>query len=72
MDHWVGDHHGRYHGELVGDHSYETLSKVYTGYGEKGPSQARLWKEDYLSFLEQNFPSLDYILSCDVVDEITL
>jgi peptidyl-prolyl cis-trans isomerase A (cyclophilin A) len=56
-------------GELVGDHSFETLSKIYTGYGEKGPRQGRLWKEDYLELVEKDFPHLDLINSCHIVDE---
>ena len=29
-------------GEIIGPDSFETLSKIYTGYGDKGPSQAVL------------------------------
>lgn len=56
-------------GELVGEHSFETLSKVYTGYGENGPKQAKLWREDYMDLIQQDFPKLDLINSCYVVEE---
>ena len=55
-------------GELVGAHSYETLSKIYTGYGEDGPKQGLLWKADALKFVKQNYPQIDYVNSCRVVD----
>jgi cyclophilin family peptidyl-prolyl cis-trans isomerase len=56
-------------GELVGAHSYETLGRIYTGYGEKGPKQHRLWEAGSLAATEKEFPKLDWILSCEVVDE---
>jgi len=52
----------------VGKVSFETLDEIYTGYGEKGPSQARLSKEGSSEGIGRDFPELDYILSCDVVD----
>mmetsp|Transcript_17320 Transcript_17320/g.36151 ORF Transcript_17320/g.36151 Transcript_17320/m.36151 type:complete len:345 (-) Transcript_17320:112-1146(-) len=55
-------------GEAVGKESFETLDEIYTGYGEKGPSQARLSKEGSSEGIGRDFPELDYILSCDVVD----
>jgi peptidyl-prolyl cis-trans isomerase A (cyclophilin A) len=55
-------------GELVGTHSYETLSKIYTGYDEKGPSQALLHKADALKIVKEQYPLIDYIQSCFVVD----
>jgi cyclophilin family peptidyl-prolyl cis-trans isomerase len=61
-------------GELVGDTSFTTLSKIYTGYDENGPSQALLYKMSssdpfpILEQIQQNFPKLDYITSCTVVD----
>jgi cyclophilin family peptidyl-prolyl cis-trans isomerase len=57
-------------GELVGSHSYETLSKIYTGYGEKGPKQGQLWNAGALPKVEKEFPLLDWIQSCHVVDEV--
>ena len=56
-------------GELVGAHSYETLSKIYTGYGEKGPSQGLLRREGASPAVAKQFPLLDYVTSCQVVDE---
>jgi peptidyl-prolyl cis-trans isomerase A (cyclophilin A) len=57
-------------GELVGAHSFETLSKIYTGYGEKGPKQGSLHKDDALARVPEEFPLLDLIQSCHVVDEL--
>jgi peptidyl-prolyl cis-trans isomerase A (cyclophilin A) len=56
-------------GEVVGAESYITLSKINTEYGEHGPSQGRLRREGYTEQLEIDFPSLDYITSCLIVDE---
>jgi peptidyl-prolyl cis-trans isomerase A (cyclophilin A) len=56
-------------GELVGQESYETLSRIYTGYGGNGPSQSMLSQDGYLKEIEEKYPNLDYILSCVVVDE---
>jgi cyclophilin family peptidyl-prolyl cis-trans isomerase len=55
-------------GEVVGRHSFETLSKIFTGYGEHGPKQGMLWKEEYLAYVQGDFPRLDSIQSCHVVD----
>lgn len=55
-------------GELVGKASYETLDKIYTGYGEKGPSQGRLSKEGSSEAVAKDFPMLDYVTSCTVLD----
>lgn len=56
-------------GELVGDHSYKTLSTIYTGYGESGPKQGILHKSNSLeTYVKVRFPKLDYIKSCRVVD----
>jgi hypothetical protein len=55
-------------GEVVGDESFATLDKIYTGYGEKGPSQPRLSKEGSSEGVAKEFPELDYILRCDVID----
>jgi cyclophilin family peptidyl-prolyl cis-trans isomerase len=56
-------------GELVGPASFETLSKIHTGYGEDGPSQHLLNQESYMDKVEKNFPLIDFILSCAVVDQ---
>mmetsp|Transcript_9776 Transcript_9776/g.19863 ORF Transcript_9776/g.19863 Transcript_9776/m.19863 type:complete len:306 (+) Transcript_9776:137-1054(+) len=56
-------------GELVGEHSFATLSKIYTGYGDHGPSQGRLRKEGASPEVAKEFTLLDYVLSCQVVDE---
>jgi cyclophilin family peptidyl-prolyl cis-trans isomerase len=55
-------------GEVVGDESFATLDKIFTGYGEKGPSQGRLSREGSSKAIAEEFPNLDYILSCEVVD----
>jgi peptidyl-prolyl cis-trans isomerase A (cyclophilin A) len=56
-------------GELVGADSFETLSKIYTGYEDHGPKQGRLMKEGVTEALRQEFPELDYITSCQLLDE---
>jgi peptidyl-prolyl cis-trans isomerase A (cyclophilin A) len=55
-------------GELVGAHSYETLSRIYTGYGEKGPSQGLLHRANALEVVKEKYPLIDYVNSCHVVD----
>ena len=55
-------------GELVGEESYVTLDEIYTGYGDNGPPQGRLSKEGSSEGIARDFPELDYILGCDVVD----
>lgn len=57
-------------GELVGNYSYVTLDKIFTGYGENGPSQHLLWQPGSLAVVKLEFPQLDWILSCDVVDQV--
>jgi len=59
-------------GEAVGRHSYETLNRLYTGYGERGPSQNSLVEPGGLDAARRDFPNLDWIVSCDVVDEVVL
>lgn len=56
-------------GELVGSSSFDTLSKISTTYGEKGPSQSLLRKEGSSSHIMELFPKLDYVTSCTVIDE---
>jgi len=56
-------------GELVGEHSYRTLDQIYTGYGEHGPKQGSLWQADPgLKAVRRNFPKLDFVQGCRVVD----
>lgn len=55
-------------GELVGALSFETLDKIYTGYGENGPSQGILSKEGSSENVKTKWPLLDYITACQVID----
>jgi peptidyl-prolyl cis-trans isomerase A (cyclophilin A) len=54
--------------ELVGSHSFDTLDSIYTGYGEDGPSQGSLWKENALEKVTVEFPEIDYITNCWISD----
>jgi len=45
------------------------LSKIYTGYGEKGPPQGRLMKEGASEAVKKEWPMLDYVDSCQLMDE---
>ena len=54
-------------GQLVGEASFETLSQIYTGYGEK-VSQGKIMNRGN-AYLEEEFPLLDYILECKVLKE---
>lgn len=56
-------------GELVGKHSFDTLAKFYTGYGEDGPQQNDLWQKGVTKDTKKKFPKLDYITGCSVVDQ---
>ena len=56
-------------GELVGTHSFQTLSQIYTGYGEKGPPQGRLGREGFTEQARKEWPLLDHISECHVQDE---
>ena len=56
-------------GELVGEHSFETLGRIYTGYGDEGPSQGKLNREGMTEDTRQQFPDLDYITFCEITDE---
>jgi hypothetical protein len=55
--------------EAVGQHSYQTLANLYTGYGEDGPSQESLMTDRGVEEARSQFPKLDWISSCNVVDE---
>ncbi len=56
-------------GELVSAESFETLGKIYTGYGENGPAQGQLGRVGMTPSMKQQFPLLDYVQSCVLVDE---
>jgi cyclophilin family peptidyl-prolyl cis-trans isomerase len=56
-------------GELVGDESFQTLSQIYTGYGEDGPKQGMLHNNGMTEEMKLDFPQLDYITHCEVLDE---
>lgn len=56
-------------GEFVGNASFELLSRIYTGYKERGPSQATLRREGVSEQVREKWPLMDYILSCDILDE---
>ena len=47
-------------------------SKVYTGYGEMGPSQGLLHREGNSIKVQTGWPLLDYVTGCRVVDEAEL
>jgi cyclophilin family peptidyl-prolyl cis-trans isomerase len=55
-------------GEVVGDQSFRVLEQFYNGYGEKGPSQALLRKGGVTELVKEQWPLMDYIQHCDVVD----
>jgi peptidyl-prolyl cis-trans isomerase A (cyclophilin A) len=57
-------------GELVGTQSFNTLDKIYTGYGEKGPPQGLLGREGSSENVKKTWPLMDYITACEVVDEV--
>ena len=54
-------------GQLVGESSFKTLSKIYTGYGE-GVSQGKIMNQGN-AYLEKEFPELDYITECKISRE---
>ena len=56
-------------GELVGTHSFETLDKIYTGYGENGPPQGVLSNEGSSEKVKTSWPLMDYITACQVIDD---
>ena len=58
-------------GEIVGSRSFATLSQIYTGYGDAGPTQGYLHSHGADEALARKFPLLDYVDSCDVVDDGT-
>jgi cyclophilin family peptidyl-prolyl cis-trans isomerase len=56
-------------GELVGDESFQTLSQIYTGYGENGPKQGMLHNNGMTDEMKWMFPELDYINHCQLLDD---
>jgi len=48
------------------------LSKIYSGYGNTGPDTAVMYESGGYDYLKKNFPKLDYIERCYVVDELGL
>jgi len=59
-------------GEVVGAQSYDTLAKISTVYGEKGPSQGLLHREGSSAHVAELFPELDYVSQCVVVDRVNM
>jgi cyclophilin family peptidyl-prolyl cis-trans isomerase len=59
-------------GEFVGKESFDLLHRLYTGYGERGPTQAILKKEGASERVEKDWPLMDYILNCTILDEVEL
>ena len=57
-------------GELAGAESFATLDAIYTGYGENGPSQGALQSRG--NDATADFPLLDFVESCEVVEDETL
>ena len=59
-------------GHLVGDDSFTTLDSFYTGYydgtvkGQRPPSQHKI-HTDGIAYLQEQYPLLDYITSCEEV-----
>lgn len=56
-------------GEIVHPESFETLGKIYTGYGDNGPPQGQLGPKGMTPEMKQQWPDLDYIQNCQLVDE---
>eukprot|EP00930_Biecheleria_cincta_P038381 TRINITY_DN26373_c0_g1_i1.p1 TRINITY_DN26373_c0_g1~~TRINITY_DN26373_c0_g1_i1.p1 ORF type:complete len:442 (-),score=59.75 TRINITY_DN26373_c0_g1_i1:178-1503(-) len=60
-------------GTLVGDESFQTMDHWYTGYGDlqpfggKAPDQTKMYSSG-LSYLQRDFPEIDYITACTVAD----
>jgi hypothetical protein len=54
-------------GQVFGERSLETMSKIYTGYGEK-PSQGKIMNKGE-SYIREEFPKIDFITACIIVKE---
>lgn len=59
-------------GEIVHPESFETLSKIFTGYGDDGPPQGKLTAHGMTEEMRAEWPDLDYVNSCYLVDQTTL
>ncbi|KAG7349081.1 hypothetical protein IV203_011678 [Nitzschia inconspicua] len=55
-------------GEVVGRKSDTVLDNLYNGYGEKGPSQSLLRNRGVTKDVKEQWPLMDYIQMCEVVD----
>jgi len=62
-------------GVVVGDVERGVLTEIYSGYGDmssmggKGPDSSRIYDVDGYDYLRDEFPKLDYIDRCYIVDE---
>jgi peptidyl-prolyl cis-trans isomerase A (cyclophilin A) len=56
-------------GELVGKHSFTTLGNINFEYDELGPTQGYLINHGVTDEVKTKFPNMDYITSCEVVDQ---
>lgn len=54
-------------GQVVGDVSFQTMSKIYTGYGEK-PSQGKIMNRG-ADYIKEEFPLIDFMNACMIVRE---
>lgn len=54
-------------GQVFGEESFRTLSRFYTGYGEK-PSQGKIMNRG-AAYVREEFPLLDFITECKIVRE---
>ncbi|KAL3775592.1 hypothetical protein ACHAW5_003495 [Stephanodiscus triporus] len=65
-------------GFIVGDVNNSAISNVYSGYGDmfpfgNGPDSNKIYDVDgYTTYIPQEFPKLDYIDRCYIVDEVRL
>merc|ERR1712032_1495852 len=57
---------------FVEDVKTSALSKIYSGYGNTGPDTSVMYESDGYDYLKKNFPKLDYIERCYIVDELGL
>ena len=54
-------------GQVFGEKSFQTLSSIYTGYGEK-PSQGKLMNQGE-KYIRTEFPLIDFVTNCIVTRE---
>ena len=47
-----------------------SLPDIYTGYGNKGPGQGLLRREGVSETVREQWPLLDYVLRCSIVDRL--